>query len=118
MCCVLGRDTWVAASLPPTVLTLERFEGVHEVQVGLQRDQPWLNHVCVPQMRWKKQKGTEEPLCFLRQSCRDTREAWHGPSWTCSHSRFFQGEMWAAGWDFYLPTDSWPFSTLRKQGRM
>lgn len=31
----------------PSALTLERLKGVHEVQVGLQRDQAWLDHVCI-----------------------------------------------------------------------
>lgn len=40
----------------PSALTLERFKGVHEVQVGLQRDQAWLDHVCISQMCCKNCK--------------------------------------------------------------
>lgn len=41
-------------------LTLERLKRVHEVQVGLQRDQAWLDHVCISQMcckNYKLEKG-------------------------------------------------------------
>lgn len=41
----------------PRVLTLERFKCVHEVQVGLQGDEPRLDHVGIPQMCCKNQKG-------------------------------------------------------------
>lgn len=73
----------------PHVLTLERFKRVHEVQIGLQWNQPRLNHVRISQMCCKNQRG-DRGLTLPSQ----TKSK--GLEWiflACSHSRFFQGEM-------------------------
>lgn len=56
------------------VLTLERLERVHEVQVGLQGNQSRLDHVCVPQVRCKSRKG-DRAVTLPSQICSHTCKA-------------------------------------------
>lgn len=70
VCFVLGEGDAGGHALSAHVLTLERFKSVHEVQIGLQRNQPRLNHVCISQMCCKDQKG-DRAMTLPSQSCRN-----------------------------------------------
>lgn len=80
----------------PQVLTLEGLEGVHEVQVGLQRDQARLNHVRVPQVRCERKRRQGDRLAFpvhIVGMYQGPRLDPPGPA----HILLGTGETWATG---------------------
>lgn len=70
VCFVLGEGDAGGHALSAHILTLERFKSVHEIQIGLQRNQSRLNHVCISQMCYKDQRGVRA-ITLPSQSCRN-----------------------------------------------